>query len=106
MLGPVLCALQQAETAVEEGMALLKDRQKATRLTDRSELGWAVVNEYEEDQLAEDSEDEKRMAKTVATAEKKAAQLKKKSGHGGYTVSQPVDVPSRTPRQVESGSKE
>ena len=104
--GPVLSALQQAKAAVEEGMTLLKDRQKAIRLADRSELGWAVVNEYGEDELAEDSEDEKRIAKAVATAEKKVAQLKKKkSGHGGYMQSRLADVPSRGPRQVESGQQ-
>ena len=47
--GPVLSALQQAKAAVEEGMTLLKDHQKAIKLVDRSELGWAVVNEYGED---------------------------------------------------------
>ena len=100
--GPVLSALQQAKAVVEEGMTLLKDRQKAIRLADRSELGWAVVNEYGEDKLAEDLEDEKRIAKAVATAKKKAAQLKKKSGRGGCTQSQPADVLYRAPRQVES----
>ena len=77
-----MSALQEAGAAVEEGMGLVKNRQKAIRLADRSELGWAVVNEYGEDELAEDSDDEKRIAKAMATAEKKAAQLKKKSGRG------------------------
>ena len=36
------------------------------------------MNEYKEDKIAEDSDDEKRIAKVVATAERKAAQLKKK----------------------------
>ena len=77
-IGPVLSALQQAKAAVEESMTLLMDRQKAIRLADRSELGWAVINDYgedelaedSEDELAEDSEDEKRIAKAVATVEK------------------------------------
>ena len=99
-----MSALQEARAAVEEGMGLVKNRQKAMRLADRSELGWAVVNEYGEDELAEDSDDEKRIAKAVATAEKKVAQLKKKkSGRGGYVQSRPSDVPFRAPRQMESG---
>ena len=82
---------------------MLKDHQKAIRLADRSELGWAVVNEYGEDELAEDSDDEKRIAKAVATTERKAAQLKKShSGGGGYNQSRPTDMPSRDPHQ-ESG---
>ena len=111
-IGPVLSALQQAKAAVEESMTLLMDRQKAIRLADRSELGWAglgwaVVNEYGKDELAEDSEDEKRIAKAVATVEKGgSAQEVRDSGHGGYTPSRPADVQSRAPRQVESDSRE
>ena len=43
-----MSALQQAKAAVQEGIALVKDRQKVIKLADRSELGWAVVNEYGE----------------------------------------------------------
>ena len=53
-----MSALQQTQTSVES-VGLLKDCQKVIRLVDRSELGWAVVNEYREDKLAEDSDDEK-----------------------------------------------
>ena len=35
-------------------------RQKKIRIADRSENGWATVKEYEEDELAENSDDEKR----------------------------------------------
>ena len=104
MSGPLMSALQQAKAAVEEGIILLKDHQKAIRLADRSELGWAVVIEHKEVELAKDLDDEIRIAKAVATAERKAGQLKKKShsGHGAYNQSQPADAPSRAPRQ-ESG---
>ena len=56
------------------------------------------MNEYREDKIVEDSDDEKRIAKAVATGERKAAQLKTKShsGRGGYNQSRPADVPSRT----------
>ena len=93
-----MSALQQAKAAVEEGITLLKDRQKAIRLADWSELGWAVVNEYRQDELAKDLDDEKRIAKAVATAERKAVQLR----HGAYNESRPADAPYRAPRQ-ESG---
>ena len=36
-------------------------RQKAIRIADRSEYGWATVEEYEEDELAANSNDEKRL---------------------------------------------
>jgi len=73
----ILSALKQAGDMVEEGMGLIRSCQKAIWLADRSELGWATVNKYGEDKMANDSDDEKRIAKTMATAEKKAAQLKK-----------------------------
>ena len=71
------------------------------RLADRSKLGITVVNEYGEDKLAKDLDDEKRIAKAVATSERKAAQLKKKSpsGHGGYNQGWPANAPSRAPHQ-------
>ena len=65
---------------------MLKDHQKAIRLADKSEFGWAVVNEYREDELAEDLDDEKRIAKAVATTKRKAAQLKKKSHSGAGAI--------------------
>ncbi len=43
------------------------------KLTDRSEAGWLVVEEYESDELAEDSEDDKK----IRRAEDKAARKKK-----------------------------
>ena len=36
-------------------------RQKAIRIADRSEYGWATVEEYEEDELAANSNDGKRL---------------------------------------------
>ena len=51
-------------------------------MADRSELGWAVVNEYGEDELAEDSEDDKRMARAVATAEKRQLNSRRSLGAG------------------------
>ena len=36
---------------------------KLIRMTDRSEHGWATVEEYLEDELAENSDNEKRMQK-------------------------------------------
>jgi len=93
-----MSSLEQAKVAVQEGMDLLKNRQKAIRLADRSELGWAVVNEYGEDDLAEDSDDEKRMARAVAAAEKKAAQQKKRKAGRGAAMQNRPDAAFRAPR--------
>ena len=91
----VLSALKQVREAVEEGIEVVKNRQKAIRIANRSELGWAMINEYGEDELADDSDDEKRIARAVATAERKVAQLKRKSGQGGYVQKWPAEAPIR-----------
>ena len=54
----------RAQQAIEKGKQLLVHRQKLIRIADRSELGWMVVDEYEEDELADDSGDEKRIEKS------------------------------------------
>ena len=60
-----------AKTKIEEGMELIKERQKMIKLADSNELGWRVVNEYVTNPIADDSDDEKRMARAQAKAEKK-----------------------------------
>ena len=69
--------LDRAEKELKEGMNLLIHRQKVIKLADRSEAGWAVVEEYEGDDLADDSEDERRMEKAEGKAEKKLAKKRK-----------------------------
>ena len=77
-------ALKKAAAAVREGSQLLELRQKHIKLADRSEHGWKVVKEYETDDLARDSDDEKRIIRAEKAAEKKVVSLKKKS-RGGKT---------------------
>ena len=70
--------LDQAAKELQEGTALLVHRQKVIKLADRSEAGWVVVEEYEGDDLANDSDDERRMEKAKGKAEKKLAKKRKK----------------------------
>ena len=46
-------------------------RQKLIRLAGSSELGWRLVNEYESNPLASDSDDERKMYKAEARASRK-----------------------------------
>ena len=70
--------VSKAKQNLKEGKQLLEARQKLIRLADRSEFGWDVVKEYEEDELAEGSDDEKRIQRAEKAAEKKAASKKKR----------------------------
>ena len=61
---------------VEEGKQLIKKRQKLIKITDRNKDGWLVVQEYESDELASNSEDEKKIRKAKLSAEKKRKESK------------------------------
>lgn len=71
-------ALKKATAAVKEGKGLVIQHQKHIKLADHSEHSWKVVQEYEMDDLANDSDDKKRIIKAEKAAEKKAALVKKK----------------------------
>ena len=72
-------SLERAKTTVSEGKSLIHQRQRLLKLTDSSELGWKVVNEYQSNRLASDSEDELKIYKEEVQAERKAhkEQMKK-----------------------------
>ena len=46
--------------SLKEGEKLITARQKLIRIADRSEYGWNTVAEYEEDELANGSDDKKK----------------------------------------------
>lgn len=64
---------------IQEGKALVHKRQKLIRIADKSKDGWTVVEEYESDELASGSEDEKRLRKA-----REAASRKRKFRYGQY----------------------
>ena len=66
---------------VVEGKLLIKKRQKLIKIADKNKDGWLVVQEYESDDLASDSEDEKKIRKAKAAAEKKRKESKSNSGN-------------------------
>ena len=73
--------LESAKELLQRGMALIIRRQKHIKMADCSDNGWAVVQEYEADELADNSDDEKKIEKTERAAKKKAvvAARKRKS---------------------------
>ena len=58
----------------QEARELIRKRQKLIKIADKSKDGWQVVAEYESDELASDSEDEKRLEKARETASRKRRQ--------------------------------
>ncbi|KAL5463210.1 hypothetical protein EMCRGX_G032089 [Ephydatia muelleri] len=77
--GPAKVALEKAKQSLKLGKDALSHRQKLIKLADRSDFGWAVVNEYEADALAVDSDDEKRLDRAERAAERRANAKKRKS---------------------------
>ena len=70
--------IDKAKDALKEGMDLVLHRIKLIRIADKSEFGWETVNQYEADELASDSEDDKRIYRPERRAEKKQKDRKKK----------------------------
>ena len=70
--------VEKAKKLLKEGEELIKERQKLIKVADRSEHGWATVEEYVADELADDSDDEKRLFKAEARAGRKLKASKSK----------------------------
>ena len=64
-------AVEKAKELLKEGEELIKNRQKQIKIADRSEFGWVTVDEYVDDELAEDSDDEKRLFRAEGRAKRK-----------------------------------
>ena len=76
--GRTKVALEKIKDALAEGRQLIAHRQKLLKLADRSEFGWSLVEQYEEDALADDFEDENRIDKAERAAERKAQAKRRK----------------------------
>ena len=71
-------ATSKAKTAIEEGAALVTKRIKVIKIADKSQYSWATVQEYLSDELASNSEDEKRLFRSEKRAKKKVKEARKK----------------------------
>ena len=92
--------LEKVKTSLEEGETLISERQKHILLTDKSDYGWATVDEYKKHSLVDDSDDEKRIFKAKSRARTFVNALKKKksSEPAESTVSsQPRPIPALVP---------
>ena len=69
----------RAKKCLQEGMVLITKRIKAIKLAGKSDCGWLTVQEYLSDELASDSEDEKRIYRSISErrAERRVKQNKR-----------------------------
>ena len=93
-------AVEKARTLLQEDQKLIFIRQKKIRITDRSENGWATIKEYEEDELAENSDDEKRLSRAKARAGKIKKQKQNSRNSNGRRRGQPPSGATRVPSCV------
>ncbi len=70
-------AVKKARDSLQKGIEAMQHRQKLIRMADRSDQGWAAAEEYETYELAQNSDDEKKIYRAEMCAERKAKQAKK-----------------------------
>ena len=78
-------SVEKAKEALKEGEALISAWQKVIRIADHSEFVWATIEEYKEDELADNSDNEKWLYRAELRAGRKvkavaAKNRKKKDG--------------------------
>ena len=71
--------ITSTKSTLQETLEAVKQRQKLIKLADRSPLGWATIKEYLTDNLADDSDDEKRLRKAEKSAVSKRVDAAKKT---------------------------
>ena len=89
----------------KEARELLRKRQKLIKIADKSRDGWQVVAEYEFDELASGSEDEKRLKKARETASRKRRQKDQANNERGKKARFSVGASSETQGQLVGAGK-
>ena len=76
----------KVKAALDSGTEVVSKRIKVIKLADKSDLGWSTVNEYLSDELASNSDDEKRMYRAERRAGRKTKERRRRfrpADHGG-----------------------
>ena len=90
----------KVKAALDSGTEVVSKRIKVIKMAGKNEFGWSTVNEYLSDELASDSDDEKRMFRAERRAERKTKKRRRRF--------RPVDrkesaSPTPTPSYSRSG---
>ena len=64
-------ALKSAKELLQQGTKVIAEHQKHIRLADRSDYGWQLVEAYQQDELAENEKDAKKIEKAEKAVELK-----------------------------------
>ena len=87
ILGKILVENSSKNTTIDElvkeGKDIIRKRQKLIQIADQNVDGWKVVDEYISDDLASNSEDEKRLKKAKNAASRKRRQAGDKHKYYG-----------------------
>ena len=102
-------ALERSDTGIakeklNQGISLVTDRMKIIKIADRSEYGWATVKECEADDLAEDSEDERRLYRSERRAERAMLRARRSKRRNAYRSQQNQCRFQQQPPQVFSSN--
>ena len=68
----------KVKAALDSGIEVVSKRIKVIKMADKSDFGWSTVNEYLSDELASNSDDEKRMYRAERRAERKTKERRRR----------------------------
>jgi len=70
--------VEKAGEMIKQNIVAIKKRNKLIKIADRSDIGWATVREYETDEVASDSDDDKKIKQAEARAQSRLKNKVKK----------------------------
>ena len=68
----------KVKATLDSGTEVVSTRIKVIKMADKSDFGWSTVNEYLSDELASNSDDEKRMYRAERRAERKTKERRRR----------------------------
>ena len=71
-------SFDSVSTADDDGTEVVSKRIKVIKIADKSDFVWSTVNEYLSDELASNSDDEKRMYSAERRAERKTKERRRR----------------------------